>query len=474
MSKIGFYRTIAEAKWQDRSGRADQIKRAQHQRLKTLLANAAKQVPLQAERLRGLSVRDFSKIQPTGKQQMLERFADSVNQRQRERFQISRAELSALATHPQSSNGPWYKNKMLLSMTSGTTGASGVILNSRKSWALQRAVVFSRTCGGGIPLTRFNPLKRFRMAYAVLASEYSVSYRAIVDSVKSNKMFANVRCFSTETPIEKLFASIAKFKPNFLQSYPSYLEQFAQIQIKAPVTDLYPEVISSGGDLLSQLQKDLLTQAFPQAKIVNHYGATECLPIANTCRRGNLHLNSDFVIMEPVDQDDQPVASGEFSKHVLLTNLLNDFQPYIRYRLLDTVRLPEEPCECGSPLPVVEIKGRSYPFLPVTDDRGRSLSLDGILILNVVMKQPDIACFQILYHQRNQIDVNVTLTDRHSQESPQQRLCRIKPFLVGLEQVAHSKGCSQSLKFTVNFLPKEPPKANHYKRKMFDTSLKAN
>jgi phenylacetate-coenzyme A ligase PaaK-like adenylate-forming protein len=53
----------------------------------------------------------------------------------------------------------------------------------------------------------------------------------------------------------------------------------------------------------------------------------------------------------------------------LLTNLANHVQPLIRYDIGDQVTMLAESCACGSPLPVIEVRGRSDDTLHL---RGRS------------------------------------------------------------------------------------------------------
>ena len=71
------------------------------------------------------------------------------------------------------------------------------------------------------------------------------------------------------------------------------------------------------------------------------------------------HLSEDLLIVEPVDEDGQPVAPGERSAKVYLTNLFNRALPLIRYEITDEVTLLPEPCPCGSAHRcVADIQGR--------------------------------------------------------------------------------------------------------------------
>jgi phenylacetate-coenzyme A ligase PaaK-like adenylate-forming protein len=66
------------------------------------------------------------------------------------------------------------------------------------------------------------------------------------------------------------------------------------------------------------------------------------------CEQGRSHLSDDLLVVEPVDEDGLPVAPGERSAKVYLTNLFNPALPLIRYEVTDEVTLAVEACPCGS------------------------------------------------------------------------------------------------------------------------------
>ena len=77
----------------------------------------------------------------------------------------------------------------------------------------------------------------------------------------------------------------------------------------------------------------------------------EFYAMAWECAEGCLHLNHDWLILEPVDRQLRAVPPGEVSHSVLLTNLANRTQPLLRYRLGDSLRVLPDACACGSRLP---------------------------------------------------------------------------------------------------------------------------
>ena len=126
----------------------------------------------------------------------------------------------------------------------------------------------------------------------------------------------------------------------------------------------------SGGEGLSPVARTRLEHVFG-CPLHNEYGASECLSIGYACREGALHVNADWVILEPVDRDYRPTPVGELSHTVLLTNLANAVQPIIRYDLGDRVRAKVGACACGNPLPAFQLEGRSDDVLTLARARRR-------------------------------------------------------------------------------------------------------
>ena len=56
------------------------------------------------------------------------------------------------------------------------------------------------------------------------------------------------------------------------------------------------------------------------------------------CSHGRHHVHEDWVILEAVDENLQPVPDGSLSATALLTVLTNDVQPIIRYDIGDRLR----------------------------------------------------------------------------------------------------------------------------------------
>ena len=85
--------------------------------------------------------------------------------------------------------------------------------------------------------------------------------------------------------------------------------------------------------------------------VFDSYGSSEVQNIATECAKGGMHVNADFVFVEP-HPDTAPGEVGPF----LLTSLWNYAMPFIRYRNEDAGALSTENCECGNCFPLMRLE----------------------------------------------------------------------------------------------------------------------
>jgi phenylacetate-CoA ligase len=155
-----------------------------------------------------------------------------------------------------------------------------------------------------------------------------------------------------------------------------------------------PHAVWTGGETLTPATRRALGERF-HAPVRDSYGASECFLIANECRCGHLHLNADWVILEPVDERGQAVPPGEFGETTLLTNLSNHVQPIIRYDLGDRVRFVPGVCACGSSLPVIDVEGRADDVLTLEDAQGHAVHLAPLALTTVLEDEAGVFDFQL-------------------------------------------------------------------------------
>jgi phenylacetate-coenzyme A ligase PaaK-like adenylate-forming protein len=152
----------------------------------------------------------------------------------------------------------------------------------------------------------------------------------------------------------------------------------------------------------------------------NSYGTSEFIAMGWECAHGHMHLNADWVILEPVDEHYRPVPPGQPSCSVLLTNLANTVQPLIRYDLGDQITLQPGRCGCGSPLPVMEVQGRHDDLLHMAGHDGRPVALLPMALSTVL--EDDAGVFD--FHLRQQDDHTLVLRLPAAGEAGQAAMAR--------------------------------------------------
>jgi putative adenylate-forming enzyme len=219
----------------------------------------------------------------------------------------------------------------------------------------------------------------------------------------------NARAFSVMEPLPDLVAALNAYQPAFLASYPTTLALLAAEQREGRLR-IAPAIVWSGGECLLPSAAKAIRHAF-RSILVNEYGASECMSIAFSCGAGWLHVNADWVVLEPIDREGRPVPAGETSHSVLLTNLANRVQPIIRYDLGDSIVANPKPCTCGSPLPAIRTEGRRDDVLTLRARDGSVVRLPPLALTTVV--EDAIAChrFQLVQTAPDRIAVRLGIED---------------------------------------------------------------
>jgi len=148
--------------------------------------------------------------------------------------------------------------------------------------------------------------------------------------------------------------------------------------------------------LASAARRSPLYRRLLRCPVTNSYGASEFLSLASECVHGHLHLNSDWVILESVDDQGREVPSGEAGVTTLLANLASHVQPLIRYDLGDRARRHAGVCSCGSHLPVIDVQGRCDDTLRLGRPQGRFVSVLPLALSTVLEDDAGLFDFQLV------------------------------------------------------------------------------
>lgn len=170
--------------------------------------------------------------------------------------------------------------------------------------------------------------------------------------------------------------ALARFKPRFIDTYPSSLLPIARYLLAAGDTRIRPRAIVTSSETLTAAARATLQEAFG-CPVFDHYGAAEMVALITQCHAGAYHANSDYGVVE-ILKDGRPARAGETGE-IVATGFINRVMPLVRYATGDlAVRGDDAPCACGSPFPVLtELLGREDDVL-VTPEGHRVGRLDPI------------------------------------------------------------------------------------------------
>lgn len=333
----------------------------------------------------------------------------------------------------------YYQDQYVIGLSSGTSGNKGLYITQKALTKRLPAVFMAR---GGLSIKDL-PL---RMLFCLRV--FSQGFNDI------NAPLIKLNYASTMMEPQELIALINQKKINVLMAPPSFLRTllpFAnQIKVKLKKVVTYAEVLST-------IDKAQFTQAF-NAPVIEIYQASEG-QIASCCKEGKLHINEDLVFVEIYDQNHQLVTQpGVVGYEMIVTNLVNDAQPLIRYRMNDMIVL-DEPCKCGSSFRTIkQIIGRNDDLLYFYDQTGKRRVVFPDLFVRWIITESDlIREFQVIQTEVGKATIILDLLGEYSVESLDQRL-KMELTELGL----HGEFTYQVQKITL------PETLNKYKRFISD------
>ncbi len=287
--------------------------------------------------------------------------------------------------------------------SSGTSGIPGLFVQDAAAMATYEALVAAEVESANIDPARA-VAGGGRSALVIATGDHYASITAW-EHLRRAFPAADARSFSVLAPLAELVRELNEFQPAHLASYPSVLSLLAAEQ-RAGRLAIAPALAWSGGETLSAAAQQAIEHAFG-CPVLNEYGASECLAIAHGCRERWLHVNAEWVILEPVDARGMPTAPGATSHTVLVTNLANRVQPILRYDLGDRITVAAQPCACGSALPAIRVAGRSAAPLELRDAEGRAVRIPRLAIETAAEAGAAGARFQVARIALDRVAVRV-------------------------------------------------------------------
>lgn len=364
-------------------------------RLKNIVKYAKSHSPYFQKLYRNLPD-DFSieQIPPTNKVDMMNHFDECLTD--------SSISMSKVKTFMEDVDniGRLLDNKYLVFSTSGSTGNPAIILYDSSNISVASAVAACRTFARKQDYVSFR--KKGKRTAGVFAN-YGFYLACGMSRYLSLKMplLKNKITIDVNAQIEAIVKELNAFQPAMLSGYPSSLSVLCEQRALGNL-HINPAVIITGGEQLTDIIRKQLENSFG-CYVQTHYSCTEAGEVACECKEGRLHINDDWVIVEPVDSNNNPVSDGTMSDKVLITNLSNFIQPFIRYEVTDRVIVHSESCGCGKHSKWIEIEGRTDDILCFEN----GIKFAPMSFYKILSHISDIKRFQLIQKSRDILELRI-------------------------------------------------------------------
>ena len=224
----------------------------------------------------------------------------------------------------------------------------------------------------------------------------------------------------SECTLPSYIKALEKWDPDFIDSYPSAIYVLAKHIIDNNIKHNIKlrSIITSSETLLDE-QRRIIEAAFG-CKVYDHYGCAEMAALITQCGKGSYHINSDYGLLEVLDEKQRPVKAGEIGD-IVCTGFVNSAMPLIRYKLGDSGILSDKTCDCGCKFPVMQmIVGRTDDL--ITTREGRKIGrLDPIFKGLCGIKET-----QIIQTDINHITLIIVRDDNYNDASLQKLIAELK------------------------------------------------
>ena len=304
--------------------------------------------------------------------------------------------------------GRKFHGRYLVFTTSGSTGNPLVALCDGTTNNVMGAVNTARSIARAADLRAL--IRRGGKTMGVFAtggfylSNSSIRARQLAMPWKKRQMGLT----SALLPLDEIVSALNSFQPAMLGGYPSQLDLLADEQASGRL-NIHPILVMTGGEFLSEPVRAHLSDAF-SCYVQTSYSCTEGGTIAGECTEHHFHINDDWVLVEPVDAENRPVADGVQSDKILITNLFNYTQPFLRYEITDRVVRHSEHCACGNPLPWLTLEGRTDDVLRFTINGGE-IRIAPLSVYAVLKEVHALKRFQLLVYPENRLELRLEYAD---------------------------------------------------------------
>lgn len=388
------------------TGKADKMsvserQKLQQSRLKALISYVKANSPYFAELYKDIDENSpLTDLPATNKKEMMSNFDAWMTDRA-----ITKSKVEEFMSDV-SNVGTKLDGKYLVYATSGSTGNPCIMLYDETTISVSSAIGALRSFAREEDMSKFMKSGKKTMALFADGGFYlgcgSVRYNLKKMPWKKNIM----KTCDVRKPTAEIVKVLNEYQPSMIGCYPTAMEVLAAEQEQGRL-NINPAVIMTGGEKLTDEVRQHLSDVFG-CYVQTNYSCTEGGTMACECTEKHFHVNDDWVILEAVDENNNPVPFGTQSAKVLLTNLANKICPIIRFEITDRIVMHNEPCKCGNTRPWLTIEGRTDDILCFEN----GVKIAPMLLYAVLKEVHEIKRFQLTQQKDDRLELRLVADNK--------------------------------------------------------------
>jgi phenylacetate-CoA ligase len=205
----------------------------------------------------------------------------------------------------------------------------------------------------------------------------------------------------SDSTLAEYHRRLNEVRPDVIVAYTNSVYEFARMLDERQLKPWRPKSIVVGAEKLHPFQRERIERVFG-APVFETYGSREFMLMGAECERHDgLHLTTEQLLIEIIDDDGCPTPTGK-EGNVAVTDLYNYGMPFIRYLNGDRALAGTGACSCGRGLSMLkEVVGRQTDTLHTPDGRHVSgclfphLMKDFAAIKRFMVVQPALDLLQL-------------------------------------------------------------------------------
>jgi phenylacetate-CoA ligase len=183
--------------------------------------------------------------------------------------------------------------------------------------------------------------------------------------------------------VDKCLELMKEFRATIMTTTPSYAALMAEESEKLGI-DLKKDIglkrIILTGEGCSYTFRERL-QEWWGCEISFFYGSTECGVIGVECsEHKGYHVAQGHVIVEIIDPVTEQILDHGHIGEIVVTTLLREGMPMLRYRTGDIGYLQKAGCTCGNPMEVLHLRGRQESQIELNGEAYSPFLLENFLL----------------------------------------------------------------------------------------------